>query len=55
MFHNRGLIYLAIGFIIVSACFNAFGSYTTKFTSAASRTVVEQSRVILVWTFFLAY
>ena len=55
MHYNKGLIYLVIGFIIVSACFNGFGSYTTKFTSAASRTVVEQSRVIFVWTFFLAY
>ena len=55
MQHNKALIYMAIGFIIVSAAFNAFGSYTTKFTSAASRTVVEQSRVIFVWTFFLAY
>ena len=55
MSQNKALIYMAIGFIICSAAFNAFGSYTTKFTSAASRTVVEQSRVIFVWTFFLAY
>ena len=32
-----------------------FGSLTIKHTSAATRTVVEQSKVFFVWMFFMAY
>lgn len=55
MSQNKSLICYAVAFIIAAGCFNAFGSYATKLTSAANKTVVEQSRIILVWAFFLGY
>lgn len=55
MGNDNNLIALALGFIIAAACFNAFGSFTTKLTSAANRSVFEQIRVVLVWAFFLFY
>ena len=52
---NKSLLALSLGFILVAAAFNGFGSMATKLTSAASRTVIEQTRVIFIWTFFLMY
>ena len=55
MRENKFIIILALLFILCAGSFNAFGSFATKFTSATNRTVVEQSRVMFVWSFFLAY
>lgn len=41
MRENKFIVLLALLYIICAACFNAFGSFATKFTSAANRTVVE--------------
>jgi len=35
--------------------FNGFGTCLTKFSSAITRTLTEQIRVILIWAFFLTY
>ena len=40
---------------MVAAGFNGFGVTLTKLTSAANRSVVEQSRVVIIWIFFLIY
>ena len=50
---DTNLIILAAGFVCAAALFNALGAFTTKNTSAANRSVIEQMRVIVVWSFFL--
>ena len=52
---NHLLVVLALGFIGAAALFNGFGATTTKLTSSANRVVVEQSRVVVIWIFFLLY
>ena len=52
---NRTILGLSLCFVLVAACFNAFGSLTVKRTSAAHRHIVEQMRVVFVWVFFLLY
>ena len=52
---DRFILILAIAFVLCAGSFNAFGTFATKFTSSANRCVVEQSRVMFVWMFFLAY
>ena len=52
---NHLLVVLALGFIAAAALFNGFGATTTKLTSSANRVVVEQSRVVVIWIFFLLY
>ena len=46
---------LAAFFALCSSAFNGFGITLTKLTSAANRSVVEQSRVVIIWVFFLNY
>lgn len=53
--HSKILVFLSLAFIAAAAGFNGFGVTATKMTSGAQRTVVEQSRVILIWIFFLVY
>lgn len=55
MSYNHTLIALSVSFVFLASCFNAFGATATKITSAANRSVIEQSRVIVVWSFFLSY
>ena len=55
MSNDYSILVYALGFIIAAACFNAFGSFATKLTSAANRSVIEQVRVIIVWVFFLSF
>ena len=52
---SKSIIVLSLGFAASAAAFNGFGAFATKLTSVADRAVVEQSRVILIWTFFLLY
>ena len=52
---DKFILFLAIAFVLCAGSFNAFGTFATKFTSSANRCVVEQSRVMFVWMFFLAY
>ena len=52
---DKFILFLSIMFILCAGTFNACGSFAIKLTSAANRTVVEQSRVMFVWMFFLAY
>jgi drug/metabolite transporter (DMT)-like permease len=51
---NLGLLFLIIGGIFSIAFFNFFGISLTKYVSASSRAVVDNSRTILIWMFFLA-
>lgn len=37
------------------SCFNAFGVSVTKYASSASRSVIDTSRTVLIWFFFLFY
>jgi hypothetical protein len=46
------MIYAGL-FILASLTYNGFGVTVTKYTSATSRSVMEQMRVITVWAFFL--
>ena len=48
-------ILIVYGFMLVLASFtfNGFGVTTVKYTSATARSVVEQTRTMTVWTFFL--
>jgi len=50
---NTGLLFLVIGGIFSIAFFNFFGISLTKYVSASSRAVVDNSRTIIVWLFFL--
>jgi drug/metabolite transporter (DMT)-like permease len=52
--NNIGLLFLVIGGIFSIAFFNFFGISLTKYVSASSRAVVDNSRTIIIWTFFLA-
>ena len=40
-------------FIFSSLIYNGFGVTVVKYTSATARSVVEQTRTMTVWTFFL--
>jgi drug/metabolite transporter (DMT)-like permease len=51
---NIGLLFLVIGGILSIAFYNFFGISLTKYVSASSRAVVDGSRTILIWAFFLA-
>ena len=49
-------MYVILFFFMMAAMgTGGFGSLTIKHTSAATRTVVEQSKVFFVWMFFMAY
>ena len=43
----------AIGVIFSIAFFNFFGVSVTKYSSPAHRAVVDSSRTVLIWIFFL--
>ena len=43
----------ALGFLACSAIFNGCGTCVTKYSSGANRTIMEQSRVLVIWLFFL--
>ena len=53
--NSKTVLFLSLAFIAAAAGFNGFGVTATKLTSGAQRTVVEQSRVILIWMFFLVF
>ena len=40
---------------MASALFNGFAVNVTKFASATNRVVMDQTRVVLIWAFFLLY
>ena len=42
-------------FLLASALFNGFAVNVTKFASATNRVVMDQTRVVLIWAFFLVY
>ena len=49
------IVFYCLGFLLASSLFNGFQINVTKFTSAANRVVVDQTRVVSVWLFFLMY
>ena len=49
------IVLYCLGFLAASAIFNGFAVNVTKFTSATNRVVVDQTRVVLIWVFFLTY
>ena len=49
------IVVYCLGFLIASALFNGFAVNVTKFTSATNRSVMDQTRVIIIWVFFLSY
>lgn len=51
--NSSTLVSLSIGIIICISLFNGLGVMITKYASAAQRTIVDQSRVIFVWLFFM--
>ena len=53
--YSKTILQLSICFVLCAAAFNGFGTFATKLTSASNRAVVEQSRVIVVWVFFLLF
>lgn len=55
MFNNAWILILSIVMIFTIACFNAFGVATTKYGSAGHRAIIDTSRTVLIWVFFLAY
>lgn len=50
---NIALLLLVIGGIFSIALFNFFGISVTKYASASSRAIVDCTRTILIWFFFL--
>lgn len=55
MGNNIGLLFLIFGMICSISCFNAFGVSVTKYASSAQRSVVDTTRTVLIWMFFLIY
>ena len=49
-----GILFCAIGIIISIAFFNFLGVSVTKYSSVSHRAVVDTSRTVIVWIFFLA-
>jgi len=47
------LIAYGICFIFACSVFNGCGASVTKYSTATTRTIVEQMRVIIIWMFFL--
>ena len=47
------LIVYAICFLLACTLFNGCGVSVTKFSTATNRTIVEQTRVLVIWIFFL--
>ena len=53
MVSNPWILVLSIGTCFTIASFNAFGIAVTKYASAANRAVLDSSRTVLIWIFFL--
>ena len=49
------IIVFCLCFLMASALFNGFAVNVTKFASATNRVVMDQTRVVLIWAFFLLY
>jgi len=49
------IILFCLCFLLASALFNGFAVNVTKHASATNRVVMDQTRVVLIWAFFLAY
>jgi len=49
------LFVFAFLFILVAFGFNGFGASVTKYSSATTRSLSEQTRTVVIWFFFLAY
>jgi len=54
-FHNPFTLIMLICSVIFIAAYNGFGVTITKHMSATSRTTLKQTRIVLVWLFFLCY
>lgn len=53
-FHAQPVLILyAICFLLACTLFNGCGVSVTKFSTATNRTIVEQTRVLVIWVFFL--
>lgn len=48
------ILICAIGVVFSIAFFNFFGVSVTKYSSPSHRAVVDTSRTVLIWAFFLA-
>lgn len=49
-----GVLFCALGIIVSIAFFNFLGVSVTKYSSVSHRAVVDTSRTVVVWIFFLA-
>eukprot|EP00343_Euplotes_focardii_P008851 CAMPEP_0205825412 /NCGR_PEP_ID=MMETSP0206-20130828/25083_1 /ASSEMBLY_ACC=CAM_ASM_000279 /TAXON_ID=36767 /ORGANISM="Euplotes focardii, Strain TN1" /LENGTH=400 /DNA_ID=CAMNT_0053124439 /DNA_START=73 /DNA_END=1275 /DNA_ORIENTATION=- len=49
------LVFFLLGNIIFVAGMNGLGMIVTKYASAATRVILQQSKTVLVWGFFLIY
>lgn len=49
-----GILFCALGIIVSIAFFNFLGVSVTKYSSVSHRAVVDTSRTVVVWIFFLA-
>lgn len=48
------ILLCAFGVVLSISFFNFAGVSVTKYTSAGHRAVVDMSRTVLIWAFFLA-
>ena len=53
--NNPFTLIMLIWSILFIAGYNGFGVTITKYLSATSRTTLKQTKILLVWVFFLAY
>ena len=53
-FNAMPMLYLyAFGFLAFCTMFNGCGVSITKYSTATNRAIIEQSRVLVIWLFFL--
>jgi len=52
---NQTIIALAAWYVLLTSAYNGFSITALKLTSAANRCVVGQSKVGIIWLFFLTY
>lgn len=55
IYHNSFTLIMLICSVIFIAGYNGFGITITKHMSATSRTTLKQTKIVLVWVFFLLY
>jgi hypothetical protein len=55
IYHNSFTLIMLICSVIFIAGYNGFGITITKHMSATSRTTLKQTKIVLVWIFFLLY